>query len=1333
MINETSHRKSFIESSVKTARLYDFHGLDLVGVVPGNSTNMTSLATFLDEWRAEVVSESKNSGKTQLLLTMMVRHMPIVNSVSYPIDSMKRNLDWMTIKAYDYYVPTRDSFTGVHAALYDPLGRANTDSGPAVTIDGSMGYKFIKSFILNYGYGVKSVYNSTYVVNFCKIGSNWINFDDVEAIKAKVSYAKAKGLLGYYVFQLANDENWVLSQAAYGIGTSREKQKLLVIVLVTVAVALIVTGTIICYLHTKIFKSEGLLSTVKISVSWIRTKISAVGEHDNGAHNIQVFSFTSIKAATNNFSSENKLGEGGYGPVYKGKLPKGEEIAVKRLSKSSNQGLEEFKNEVTLTASLQHVNLVRVLGICTEREEKILIYEFMPNKSLDFYLYDPVKRHLLDWRRRVKIIEGLIQGLLYLQEYSNFTIIHRDIKASNILLDDDMNPKISDFGMAKFFKKDELEANTSRIVGTYGYVPPEYVKKGTYSMKYDVYSFGVLLLQIISGKRNSCLYGCNENLNLLEYAYELWKQGRGAEFFDASLDDSSSPCKLITCMQVALLCVQENPADRPSMVEVFTILKNENKAQTWVKAGYWYANGEFPIQDIDSALFTHLSCAFAEVNPSTYQLSIPSDSDQYFSTFTSIVKRRNPSVKTLMSIWNGISATGKSIRGEKVNDSVLSSVVSKSSNSKSFIDSSIKTARRYGFHGIDLFWVWPNSTDLSSIGGLLDEWRAAINSEPRKPSESKLILTIGVRYLPTIDMVTYPIDSISRNVDWAHVVAYDYHIPTTENFTGLHAALYNPSSHVNTDYGIREWLNKGFPPSKLVLGLPYHGWAWKLVRSQDNGVGAPASGPAVNMDGSMGYKNIRSYIRDYGYGVVSVYNATYVVELFTSPTIWINFDGVETVKAKISYAKEKRLTGFIAFQLSNDENWSLSHAAQGGEDQENDKHLLLKIILPVSIVVVLGLAVAVLCYLRRRKFKSRGELVLRSIRSPRINRAAAEAFGSDASHLQVFRFAHIKAATNNFSSANKLGEGGFGPVYKGKLAGGEEIAVKRLSTTSTQGLEEFQNEVTLTARLQHVNLVRVLGYCIEEEENMLIYEYMPNKSLDLYLFDPIRRYMLDWAKRVHIIEGVTQGLLYLQEYSNITVIHRDLKASNILLDDDMNPKISDFGMAKLFNKDVFEANTGRIVGTYGYVPPEYVRKGIYSMKYDVYSFGVLLLQIISGKRNTCYYGPHESLSLLEYAYELWIDDRGTEFVDPLLDDSSSPCKIMRCMQIALLCVQQDPEDRPTMLEVFTMLKNGPMEAAIPKRPAFSVRTDKNYTGSTSASQQEMCSFNDPQISELVPR
>ncbi|OMO88717.1 hypothetical protein COLO4_20112 [Corchorus olitorius] len=185
------------------------------------------------------------------------------------------------------------------------------------------------------------------------------------------------------------------------------------------------------------------------------------------------------------------------------------------------------------------------------------------------------------------------------------------------------------------------------------------------------------------------------------------------------------------------------------------------------------------------------------------------------------------------------------------------------------------------------------------------------------------------------------------------------------------------------------------------------------------------------MDGSMGYKTIRSYIRDYGFGISSVYNATYVVNLFTSTTIFINFDGIETVKAKVAYVKEKGLAGYNAFQLSNDDNWALSQAAQDGDkDHQKNKHqLLLKIILPVSVVFIL-VAAALVYYLRQRKSKQEEEAVLRIIPSPRTNTSAAENFGSDAPQLQVFKFAYIKAATNNFASDNKLGEGGFGPVYK---------------------------------------------------------------------------------------------------------------------------------------------------------------------------------------------------------------------------------------------------------------------------------------------------------------
>ncbi|KAK9232475.1 hypothetical protein WN943_022721 [Citrus x changshan-huyou] len=201
----------------------------------------------------------------------------------------------------------------------------------------------------------------------------------------------------------------------------------------------------------------------------INIELTEANKHGNGGKKqieLPFFSFSSVCAATNNFSATNKLGEGGFGPVYKGVLAKGDEIAVKRLSGRSGQGLREMKNEASVIAKVQHKNLVRLLGCCIDKDEKILIYEYMPNKSLDFFLFDPTKRMLLDWVTRLRIIEGIAQGLLYLHQYSRMRIIHRDLKASNILLNKDMNPKISDFGMARIFGENELQANTSRIVGT---------------------------------------------------------------------------------------------------------------------------------------------------------------------------------------------------------------------------------------------------------------------------------------------------------------------------------------------------------------------------------------------------------------------------------------------------------------------------------------------------------------------------------------------------------------------------------------------------------------------------------------------------------------------------------------------------------------------------------------------------------------------------------------------------------------------------------------------------------------------------------------------------
>ncbi|EXC29553.1 G-type lectin S-receptor-like serine/threonine-protein kinase RKS1 [Morus notabilis] len=308
------------------------------------------------------------------------------------------------------------------------------------------------------------------------------------------------------------------------------------------------------------------------------------------------------------------------------------------------------------------------------------------------------------------------------------------------------------------------------------------------------------------------------------------------------------------------------------------------------------------------------------------------------------------------------------------------------------------------------------------------------------------------------------------------------------------------------------------------------------------------------------------------------------------------------------------------------------------------------------------------------------------------------------SDVPLFDLHTIAAATANFSVDNKLGQGGFGSVYKGILSNGKEIAVKRLSKCSGQGSQEFKNEVMLIAKLQHRNLVRILGCCIEEKEKMIVYEYLPNKSLDCFIFDGEKRKSLDWQKLFNIICGVARGMLYLHHDSRLRIIHRDLKASNVLLDTAMNPKIADFGMARIFGGEQIEADTNRVVGTYGYMSPEYAMEGRFSIKSDVYSFGVLLLEIIAGKKNTIYYENFDS-NLVGHVWDLWIEGKALEIMDSSLDKSYAS-EALRCIIIGLLCVQELATDRPTMSAVVSMLGN---DSALPrpKQPAFVCK--RSYT------------------------
>ncbi|KAJ8513164.1 hypothetical protein OPV22_003598 [Ensete ventricosum] len=322
------------------------------------------------------------------------------------------------------------------------------------------------------------------------------------------------------------------------------------------------------------------------------------------------------------------------------------------------------------------------------------------------------------------------------------------------------------------------------------------------------------------------------------------------------------------------------------------------------------------------------------------------------------------------------------------------------------------------------------------------------------------------------------------------------------------------------------------------------------------------------------------------------------------------------------------------------ELWSvfwLAAADLGSESSQSHRNHVVVIIVVVSALAAFFL-LSVACFVWRRK--------------KRRNRYVSEETHEQDMDLPLYDLDTIAGATGNFSMDNKLGEGGFGPVYKGKLGGLLEIAVKRLSKTSTQGLDEFKNEVTLIAKLQHRNLVRLLGCCIQAGERMLIYEYMPHGSLDFFLFDK--------------------------------------------------------------DKD---ARTRRVVGTYGYMSPEYAMDGIFSVKSDVFSFGVLVLEIVSGKKNRGVYQSSHHLNLLAHIWSLWNEGKGLELADGSMGQSSLPvAQVMRCIKVGLLCVQERPEDRPTMSSVVMMLGGDSGLLPKPRQPGFIVANDPSGTNSSTSKQ-----------------
>ncbi|CAM6008848.1 unnamed protein product [Sphagnum balticum] len=585
-------------------------------------------------------------------------------------------------------------------------------------------------------------------------------------------------------------------------------------------------------------------------------------------------------------------------------LANGIEVAIKQLLIKSQQNIDEFLNEIVIITGVKHRNLVKLKGCCLRDNKRLLVYEYLENGDLAKVLFERNGVDISFWPTRFNICLGIAHGLFYLHEIAQPRIIHRDIKASNILLDIRLQPKIADFGLALLFADDKTHISTMHVAGTRGYLAPEYATCGQLTIKADVYSFGVLILEIISGRK------CIDNelppndTYLIEKAWRLHNEGNLIDIIDQTLhlcNDEVIQARQL--LNIALLCLLNEGEKRPSMAHVVAMLQGE-------------------------------------------------------------------------------------VESERV-----------------------------------------------------------------------------------------------------------------EN--------------------------------ELKLGK-------SIIKSIETS-----------------FSNIRSTIE--------------ISKFEVQPTI--------------------------------------------------------------------------------------------------------------------FGYNELKVATRDFHPTMKLGQGSFGVVYKGILANGIEVAIKQLLIKTQQNIDEFLNEVVIITGVKHRNLVKLKGCCLRDNKRLLVYEYLENGDLAKVLFERNGVDISFWPTRFNICLGIAHGLFYLHEIAQPRIIHRDIKASNILLDKKLQPKIADFGLALLFPDDKTHISTLHVAGTRGYLAPEYATCGQLTIKADVYSFGVLILEIISGRKSIDHELPPNDTYLLEKAWRLHNEGNLIDIVDQTLHlCNDEVIQARQLLNIALLCLLNEGEKRPSMAHVVAMLQ-----------------------------------------------
>uniref|UniRef100_A0A0E0NMJ2 Protein kinase domain-containing protein n=1 Tax=Oryza rufipogon TaxID=4529 RepID=A0A0E0NMJ2_ORYRU len=1032
-----------------------------------------------------------------------------------------------------------------------------------------------------------------------------------------------------------------------------------------------------------------------------------------GTGGFKIFSTEELEKATNNSAADRVLGHGGHGVVYKGVLEDNMVVAIKKSKMMEEAQTKEFAREMFILSQINHRNVVKLLGCCLEVEVPMLVYEFVSNGTLYHYIHgkEPTTDIALD--NRLRIAAKSAEALAYMHSSASPPILHGDVKTANILLDDKLNAKVSDFGASKLAPTDEA-AIATLVQGTCGYLDPEYLMTCQLTDKSDVYSFGVVVLELLTRKKALYLDGPEEDRSLVSRFTTAVKAGRHRELMDSQVRKEMNDEMATEIADLLMRCLSMNGEERPTMKEVAERLEMLRRYQQhpWAEAkgnaeenqsllGIEHQNPNYQFRQHDVIDLEEGSMALAPATPASAQplpgcpdkcgnISIPypfgigavcardfnfrlecnhaySPPRLFVSEVELVSLSLDGEARALINARNDCSGRTTYINFDALRKDTLSDVSFGRSTAYRF-----SAARnRFVVLGCPVLGYLVDAEEYY-VSGCISMCRKSQAGDDHLSSRCTGERGCCQNTIPRpLNFYKPYILSLNKSAEENRVEPIYHRL----NSTACNYVFLVEDKWIDTTYSYRAYFNRTDDfdvPVVLDWAIRNAGNCDIAVRNRTDYACRSAHSECFNASDGQGYRCRCSK----GYE--------------GNPYLDGGCKDIDECQRTKEYPCFGKCTNTIGSYTCECRPGTSGNATQENGCHPTDKFTLaLKVVTGVSVGVFLLLFMLFWLYLglqkrklirtKQRFFEQNGGVLLQQqMRSYGGTSGGAGGF-------KIFSKEELEKATNSFAADRVLGRGGYGIVYKGVLEDNMVVAIKKSKMIEEAQTKEFAKEMCILSQINHKNVVKLLGCCLEVEVPMLVYEFVSNGTLDHYIHGGTLNTVISLDSRLRIAAESAEALSYMHSSASPPILHGDVKTANILLDDKLTAKVSDFGTSKLVPNDEFEIAT-LVQGTCGYLDPEYLMTCQLTDKSDVYSFGVVLLELLTRKKALYFGGSEEDRSLVSCFMTAVRDGRHEELIDSQVRNEMTEEVLQEITHLVMRCVSMSGEERPMMKEVAEKLE-----------------------------------------------